>query len=302
MIKDFTAATVPDQSGRTILVTGANTGLGFETTKVLAAKGARVLLGCRSQDRAEAAMDVIRSETPDADLAFVPLDQSDLKNVRAAAKIVGKEKQLNVLVNNAGIMMPPYELTSDGFESQFGVNHLGTFALTSLLLPKLAQTKKSRIVITSSLAHRSGRINFEDINAEKRYSAMERYAMSKLANILHAGELDRRLRANGSPTIAMCCHPGVADTELARHLPGFARALLPLARVFLSTPAEGAWATLAAATGKGAQGGEYYGPDRFGGWTGPVTEVSRSLRAKNEDLAQKLWETSIEMTGVDPGI
>ncbi|MEO9469163.1 oxidoreductase [Parasphingorhabdus sp.] len=302
MIKDFTAATVPDQSGRTILVTGANTGLGFEASKVLAAKGARVLLGCRSEDRAKAAMDNIQSETPDADMAFVPLDQSDLKSVRAAAKIVGKEKRLDVLVNNAGIMMPPYELTSDGFESQFGVNHLGTFALTSLLLPKLEQAKKSRIVITSSLAHRSGRINFEDINAEQRYSAMERYAMSKLANILHAGELDRRLRANGSSTIALCCHPGVADTELARHLPGFAQAILPLARLFLSTPAEGAWATLAAATGKGVKGGEYFGPSRFGGWTGPVTEVSRSLRARDEGLAQKLWETSIEMTGVDPQI
>lgn len=302
MIKDFTATTVPDQSGQTILVTGANTGLGFEVTKVLAAKGARVLLGCRSEDRAKAAIEQIQSENPDADLTFIPLDQSDLKSVRAAAKLVGKEKQLNVLVNNAGIMMPPYELTSDGFESQFGVNHLGTFALTGLLLPKLAQSKKSRIVITSSLAHRSGRINFADINAEKRYSAMERYAMSKLANILHAGELDRRLRASGSPTIAMCCHPGVADTELARHLPGFARLILPLASPFLSTPAEGAWATLAAATGKGVKGGEYFGPAKFGGWTGPVTEVSRSLRAKDQDLAKQLWETSIEMTGVDPEI
>ncbi|SIN98059.1 NADP-dependent 3-hydroxy acid dehydrogenase YdfG [Parasphingorhabdus marina DSM 22363] len=302
MIKNFTDRQVPDQRGRTIMVTGANSGIGFETARVLAAKGARVLLGCRSEERAEDAMAVIRKEIPDSDLAFVPLDQASLKSVAAAAKLVGKEKRLDVLVNNAGIMMPPYELTEDGFESQFGVNHLGTFALTALLLPKLQQRKKARIVITSSLAHRSGRIDFNDINAEKRYNAMQRYAMSKLANILHAGELDRRLRAQGSTVSAICCHPGVADTELARHLPFFAQAIMPLARLFLSTSAEGAWSTLAAAAGKGAVGGKYYGPANFGGWTGPATEASRSFRARDEELAEKLWDLSVEMTGIEPAI
>lgn len=302
MIKNFTDRQVPDQSGRTIMVTGANSGIGFETAKVLAAKGARVLLGCRSEERAEAAMSAIRTETPDSDLAHISLDQASLKSVKAAARLVNKEERLDVLVNNAGILMPPYELTEDGFESQFGVNHLGTFALTSLLLPKLGERKKARVVITSSLAHRSGRINFDDINAEKRYNAMERYAMSKLANILHAAELDRRLRAKGSNILAICCHPGVADTELARHLPFFAQAIMPVARLFLSTSAEGAWSTLAAATGKGAAGGKYYGPANFGGWRGPATEASRAFRAKDHELAEKLWNLSMEMTGIDPGI
>lgn len=302
MIKNFTDREVPDQRGRTILVTGANSGIGFETAKVLAAKGARVLLGCRSEERADSAMSEILAETPDSDLAFVPLDQASLQSIGAAAQLVNREKRLDVLVNNAGIMMPPYELTEDGFESQFGVNHLGTFALTGLLLPKLAERKKSRVVITSSLAHRSGRINFDDINAETRYNAMQRYAMSKLANILHAAELDRRLRAVDSNITAICCHPGVADTELARHLPLFAQAVMPLARLFLSTSAEGAWSTLAAAAGKGVTGGKYYGPANFGGWSGPATEASRSYRARDEQLAEKLWDLSVEMTGTNPAI
>lgn len=302
MIKGFTSKHVPDQSGKTFLVTGANTGLGFEASKVLAARGARILLGCRSEDRANSAMEQILEETPGADLKFIPLDQADLSSIKNTAKLVGKEPQIDVLVNNAGIMGVPHSLTKDGFESQFGVNHLGTFALTSLLLPKLEQAKKPRIVITSSLAHRSGRINFDDINAENGYRAFERYAMSKLANILHAGELDRRLQARGSSIMATCCHPGVADTELSRHLPVFAKAILPVAGLFFSTPEQGAWSTLAAAAGKGAAGGKYYGPSQMGGWRGPATEVSRSSTAKNEELAQKLWDLSVEMTGVNPKI
>lgn len=302
MIKNFTDSEVTSQQGKTFLVTGANTGLGFEVAKVLAKKGGRVLLGCRSEDKAEAAIVRIKAETPDADLAFVSLDQADLASVKSAAKMVSKEPRLDVLVNNAGILMPPYELTKDGFESQFGVNHLGTFALTSLLLSKLEETKKSRVVITSSIAHRNGRIKFDDINAEKRYSAWERYAMSKLANLLHAGELDRRLKAKGSKTIAICCHPGVANTDLVRHVPFFLKPVLPVAGLLLSTSAKGAWPTLAAAVGKGVQGGEYIGPSQLGEWTGPATEVGRTARAKDEELAARLWDLSVEMTGIDPEI
>ena len=302
MIKDFTADHVPNQSGRTIMVTGANAGLGFETAKVLAGKGARVLLGCRSKGRAEEAMDKIIVEHPDADLTFVELDQASLASVRKAAKKVEKEKRLDVLVNNAGIMGPPYELTEDGFESQFGVNHLGTFALTGLLLPKLQETKKSRVVITSSLAHKGGKIHFDDINADKRYIAWERYAQSKLANIVHATELDRRLRAAGSKTIATCCHPGIASTELARHVPAPLQMLMPLVGLLLNTAAQGAWATLAAAAGKGAVGGGYYGPKGLGEWSGKAGEATRTRRSRDEDLGQKLWDLSVEMTGVDPKI
>lgn len=302
MIKGFTSDHVPNQSGRTIMVTGANAGLGFETAKVLARKGARVLMACRSEDRAKKAMKAIESDCPDAELKFIQLDQADLSSVKNAAKQVLGEKRLDVLVNNAGIMGPPYELTKDGFESQFGVNHLATFALTSQLLPKLQETKKSRIVITSSLAHKGGKIHFHDINAERRYSSWERYAQSKLANIVHATELDRRLRNSGSETIATCCHPGIASTELARHLPSAAQIFLPLVSVFLNTAAQGAWATLAAAVGKGAVGGGYYGPKGLGEWTGKVGEASKSRRSRDVELGSKLWELSADLTGVDPGI
>ncbi|MEP2989004.1 MAG: oxidoreductase [Parasphingorhabdus sp.] len=302
MIKGFTSDHVPDQSGRTIMVTGANAGLGFETAKILAGKGARILLACRSKDRANSAIDSIKIDHPDADLKFIELDQADLASIQKAAQAVRKEKRLDVLVNNAGIMGPPYELTKDGFESQFGVNHLGTFALTGLLLPKLQETNKSRVVITSSLAHKGGKIHFHDINAERRYSSWERYAQSKLANIVHATELDRRLRVSGSETIVTCCHPGIASTELARHLPAAAQVFMPLVGIFLNTAAQGAWATLAAATGKGAVGGEYYGPKGFGEWSGKVSEASRTRRSKDEALGAKLWDLSVELTGVEPEI
>ncbi len=165
----------------------------------------------------------IEAEVPDADLEFVPLDQADLASVRRAAEQVQDEDRLDVLVNNAGIMMPPKEMTADGFESQFGVNHLGTFALTSLLLPKLAEQEDARVVVTSSIAHRGAKIYFDDINAEQSYRAQDRYGQSKLANLMFMCELDRRLRAAELSTIAVGCHPGIADTELARHLPAVVR-------------------------------------------------------------------------------
>ena len=289
MIVDYTDREVGNQSGRTFLVTGANAGLGFETAKVLAAKGGRVLLGCRSKERAQAAMEKISSEYPEADLKHISLDQADLKSVQKAAKLVQQEKRLDVLINNAGVMGPPYTLTKDGFELQFGVNHLGTFALTGLLLSKLEETKKSRIVVTSSLAHRQGRINFDDINAEKRYNAWQRYGMSKLANMLFFQELNRRLEAKNSPTIATCCHPGIASTELARHLPKPAQIFMPVIGMLLNTPAQGAWPTLAAAVGKGAEGGKYYGPNGLGEWSGKATEAYVAYRGKDEETAERLW-------------
>lgn len=162
----FTTADVPDQRGRTILVTGANTGIGFEAAKALASKGARVLLGCRDADRGKAAMARIAAETPGAELDLILLDQADLSSVRSAAERIAEEPRLDVLLNNAGVMIPPLSRTAQGLELQFGVNHLGTFALTALLLPKLAQTPDSRVVVTSSLAHRRGRMLWDDWNAE----------------------------------------------------------------------------------------------------------------------------------------
>ena len=298
-IRNFTDKDVPDQSGRVFLVTGANSGLGYAAAKVLAGRGARVLMGCRSKDKAEAAMADIRAVYPGADLRFISLDLGNLESVRAAANLVEKEPRLDVLINNAGIMMPPLEQTDDGFESQFGVNHLGTFALTGLLLDKLSEGRDPRIVITSSMAHRSGRIDFDDINAEKSYSRWGRYAMSKLANLLHMYELDRRLRAAGSPVVAVACHPGVADTELARNFPGFMVSLFrPVSSLFMNSAAQGAWPTLAAATAGQVESGQYFGPSRKGEWVGPAREVQPRKIARVIEPAKKLWDLSEEMTGV----
>ncbi|PHR21345.1 MAG: oxidoreductase [Sphingopyxis sp.] len=298
-MSNFTDKDVPDQSGRVFFVTGANSGLGYETAKVLAGKGARVLMGCRSDAKAKAAMESIRDAHANADLRFLPLDLGDLDSIDDAVKLIATEPRLDVLVNNAGIMMPPREETLDGFESQFGVNHLGTFALTGRLLDKLSKGRTPRVVITSSMAHRSGRIDFDDINAEESYSRWGRYAMSKLANLLHMYELDRRLRAAQSPIMALACHPGVADTELARNFPGVLVSLIrPVSSLFMNSAAEGAWPTLAAATAPGAEGGDYFGPSRNGEWVGPAREVQSRPKAKKIEPAKRLWAVSEELTGV----
>ena len=228
-MKGFTAADVPDQTGKTVFITGANTGLGYEAAKVLAGMGARVLIGCRSRDKAQQARSKIMAQHPAADVAVVELDLGSLDSVKKAAAVVAKEPRLDVLINNAGIMIPPYELTREGFESQFGVNHLGPFALTALLLDKLRSTPDSRVVSTSSIAHKQGKIYFDDINAEQRYNAVVRYAQSKLANLYFTYELQRRLAAAGDNTISVAAHPGIATTELSRYLP---RALVMLTPLF----------------------------------------------------------------------
>jgi NAD(P)-dependent dehydrogenase (short-subunit alcohol dehydrogenase family) len=297
----FTAADVPDQSGKTIIVTGANTGIGFEAAKVLAAKGARVLLGCRSRDKAEAAMSAIGREVSGADLAFLPLDQADLISVRAAAEQAAREPRIDVLLNNAGVMYPPLSRTAQGFELQLGVNHLATFALTSLLLPKLAQTPGARVVVTASLAHMHGNIDWDDLAAEKGYSRTKRYTDSKLANLLFVQELDRRLRAAGSPVTAVACHPGIAKTELGRHSGPFKVLFTPVGW-FFNTAAKGAWPALQAATDPGIQPGGYYGPQGFLEMRGPSGPAKRAERAQDPALARRLWDVSVEMTGIDPAL
>ncbi len=297
----FTAADVPDQSGRCIIVTGANTGIGFEAAKTLAAKGARVLLACRSKDKAEVAKRQIREAHPGADVAFLPLDQADLASVRRAAEQAAEEPRIDVLLNNAGVMFPPLTRTEQGFELQFGVNHLGTFALTGLLLPKLARTPGSRVVVTASLAHRRGDIQWDDLDAEKGYNRAQRYSDSKLANMLHFAELDRRLRAAGSPVTALGCHPGVAATELMRHAGPF-RVFTPLFGLLLNTADQGAWPALQAATAPEVEPGGYYGPQGMREMKGRSGPATRTATAQDPDLARRLWDVSVELTGVDPGI
>ncbi len=254
-MRTFTADDVPDQSGRTVIVTGANTGIGFEAAKVLAARGARVLLACRDEAKAQAAMARIAHAVTGADLRFVQLDQGDLASVRQAAATATREKRIDVLLNNAGVMTPPLGHAMNGVEQQFAVNHLGTFALTALLLPKLAESR-GRVVVTASIAHKRGAIDFANLDASRGYRRGKFYAQSKLANLLFVAELHRRLVAAGSPVSAIGCHPGVAITDLMRHTPG-ASLLRPLAGLLLNTPAQAAWPALQAATDPRAEPGGY---------------------------------------------
>lgn len=302
--KGFTEADVKDQSGKCFIVTGANTGLGFEAARALAQRGARVLLACRDEAKARDAITRIRSVTRNADLAFLPFDQGDLDSVRAAADLAASEPRLDALVNNAGVMMTPLMRTKQDFELQFGVNHLGCFALTSLLLPKLAETPGSRVVITSSLAHKNAKgFEWDDLAAEKSYDRFQRYAASKLANMLFLFELDRRLRASGSPIVVTGCHPGMAGgTDLGRYASsGMFGLFLKLSKPFVNTPAMGAWPTLRATVGPVTSGG-YYGPRGFQEFKGPAVENSRSKLAEDPALARRLWDVSIAMTGIDPAL
>ncbi|MBB6425187.1 oxidoreductase [Sphingopyxis sp. JAI128] len=298
MRSGFTADDVGTQTGRRFLVTGANAGIGFEVSRVLAARGAHVVLACRDAGRAEAAMNRIRVDVPGADLSFQPLDLADLDQVRDAAKAILSAPRIDVLVNNAGVMIPPRAPTKQGYELQFGVNHLGTFALTGLVHPHV----DDRIVVTGSIAHKSGEMDYSDLSASRSYNNWARYQMSKLANLLFLFELDRRLSAAGRATQAIGCHPGVALTELQRHLPLPLRAMTPLASPFFNSAAQGAWPTLQAATGARVQGGDYLGPQGLGEVTGRSGPARAARMARDPKLASELWMRSIELTGVDPGL
>ena len=299
MIEKFTDQDVPEQSGRTALVTGANTGLGLEVARVLARRGARVLLGCRDQTKAAEARADILSEGPAGEVDLLPLDLADLESVRRAADAVATEARLDLLINNAGVMIPPLTRTKQGFELQLGVNHLGPFALTGLLLPKLMETPGSRVVHTASNAHRQGDIDFDDLGAERSYSRMGRYSQSKLANLLHAYELDRRLRAAGAATVSVAAHPGGSLTNLFRQVPRpLWKPVEVVGPLFLNDARAGAWPTLAAATHPDVEGGQYFGPSGPLQFKGPAIVVRSNRRSHDEALAKRLWAVSEEMTGV----
>lgn len=298
----FTAKDVPDCTGKCFIVTGANTGIGFEASRVLARRGARVLLACRDESKARAAIARILAQTPGTDLVFLPCDLADLNSLRRAADIAEKEPRIDVLLNNAGVMVPPLTRTAQGFELQFGVNHLGCFALTCLLLPKLAQSLAGRVVVTASLAHMRGRIDWNDLNAERSYSPGARYNQSKLANLLFVQELDRRLRTVNSPVKAIACHPGIAGTDLSRHLPAVARLAWPALGLMLNSAAQGAWPALQAGTAPHVVAGDYYGPQSLGGARGPSGLAWRTRRSRNGAVARRLWDVSVQMTRMDFGL
>lgn len=296
----FTHADVPDQSGKTFIITGANTGIGFEIANTLAARRARVLLACRDETKAQAAISRIRRKTPEANLAFLSLDLADLASVQTAAKLAQREARIDALINNAGVQGPKLKHTAQGFELTFGVNHLGSFAFTSLMLPKLMETSGARVVVTGSGLHKGAKIDWDDLNAEKSYKWMPRYAASKLANLLFICELDRRLRAAGAPITAVACHPGLAGTNLARDN-WWGNVAMALIGLFFNTPAQGACGALQAATGQIKPGG-YYGPTKTSELRGPSGECTPSPDAQNPELAKRLWDISVQLTGIDPAL
>lgn len=292
----WTAEDIPDQTGRTAIVTGANSGIGFETARALAAKGARVILACRNERKAEAAISRIRKAHPDAQVDFGSLDLGDLASIREfSARVVEDLDCVDLLINNAGVMAPPFGKTADGFELQFGTNHLGHFALTGLLLPLILSANKARVVSISSLAHRSGKIDFANLNAEVKYAPWTAYGQSKLANLLFTHELQRRFSDAGKNTIAVASHPGWTATDLQRNS-GLARFLNP---IFAQGIAAGATPTLFAAVERGVLGGEYFGPEGFMEMRGGPTIVGSTRRSRNLDTAAKLWKISEEKTGVE---
>lgn len=297
MSDSYTENNVPDQRGRTALITGANTGIGYDTARVLAAQGARVLLACRDESRAEAAIKAIRDDQPDADVHWIALDLASLDSVARASREVLQEPRLDLLINNAGVMVPPKTKTLDGFELQFGVNHLGHFALTGQVLPLLLKHAKSRIVTVSSLAHRGGEIDYSDLQADTSYSRMKRYQMSKFANVLFTLGLQRRLSEISSSTIAVACHPGGSNTELGRHLGPLRYLFLPL-EFLMNSSAEGALPTLRAATDPEVNGGDYYGPAGFGEFARSAKKVLMAKHAYSLEAADRLWELSEALTHV----
>jgi NAD(P)-dependent dehydrogenase (short-subunit alcohol dehydrogenase family) len=299
MTAKWTAADVPDQSGRVAIVTGANSGLGYDTAAVLADKGARVVLAVRNLDKGAQAADRIKKASPTATVELQELDLTSLDSVRKAADdLRAAYPRIDLLINNAGVMyVPSRETTKDGFEMQFGTNHLGHFALTGLLLDNILPVEGSRVVTVSSVGHRIlARIHFEDPQFERKYNRVEAYGQSKLANLLFTYDLQRRLKTKGAPTVALAAHPGFSDTELMRYIPGFVPDFLW--KTFTQPADKGALPTLRAATDPGAQGGQYYGPDGIGEVQGSPKIVASSAQSHNEDIQRRLWTMSEELTGV----
>jgi NAD(P)-dependent dehydrogenase (short-subunit alcohol dehydrogenase family) len=292
----WTTADIPDQSGRVAVITGANTGLGYDTALALAAHGAHVVLAVRNLDKGKDAISRIVAQSPQADVALQELDLTSLDSVRAAAEQLNADHdRIDLLINNAGVMYTPKSTTKDGFELQFGTNHLGHFAFTGLLLDRLLPVAGSRIVTVSSIGHRIlADIHFDDLQWERSYNRVRAYGQAKLANLLFTYELQRRLAQHGT-TIAAAAHPGGSSTELARDLPWAIRR--PFEAVSQDA-AMGALPTLRAATDPAVTGGQYYGPGGFAGMRGYPKVVGSSSKSHDADRQRRLWTVSEELTGV----
>jgi NAD(P)-dependent dehydrogenase (short-subunit alcohol dehydrogenase family) len=303
---DWTQHDIPDQTGKIAIVTGANSGIGFEAARELARRGAEVVLACRSETKAAEAIAQIRGDIPTAKLEFMALDLADLDQVRSfAAQVHERYEQLDLLINNAGVMIPPASKTKQGFELQLGVNHLGHFAVTGLVLDLLLARPGARVVTVSSQAHRQGKIFFDDLDFDKRgYKPMLAYGQSKLANLLFTFELARRLKAAGltvprralgsTGLLVAAAHPGWTATNLQQHN-GLIDRINP---IFGMKPLAGALPTLRAATDPAVESGDYYGPDGLFEMRGAPVKVGTTRRAKDPVAAARLWEISEQRTGV----
>jgi NAD(P)-dependent dehydrogenase (short-subunit alcohol dehydrogenase family) len=299
----WTEAAVPDQSGRVAVVTGGNTGIGFATARVLAEHGAHVVLACRDACKGEAAAARIADAAPNAEVAVAPLDLASLRSVReTSSELLSRYERIDLLINNAGVMEPPYTRTVDGFELTFATNHLGPFALTGLLLDRLLETPGSRIVTVSSEGHTRGAIDLDHLQFESGYRADSAYCQSKLANLLFAYELDRRLRAAGAGASSLACHPGIVLTHLYRTRSKLERILLSRRLRLLNfwlvqTTRMGALPTLRAATDPAAEGGEFYGPPGRG-YVGYPVRAKSAPRSHDGTVGRRLWQESERLTSV----
>ncbi len=295
----WTTADIPDQAGRVAVITGANTGLGYETALALAEHGAHVVLAVRNLDKGKDAVARIAANSPAADVALQELDLTSLESIRATTEQLRSDyDRIDLLINNAGVMWTPKSTTKDGFELQFGTNHLGHFAFTGLLLDRLLPTAGSRVVTVSSTGHRiRADIHFDDLQWQRRYSRVGAYGQSKLANLLFTYELQRRLASRGT-TIAVAAHPGGSRTELTRNLPARLARVSSVIEPLFQEAAMGALPTLRAAADPGVLGGQYFGPDGFAELQGYPKVVASSDRSHDVGLQRRLWAVSEELTGV----
>ena len=292
----WTIENIGDQSGKTVIVTGSSSGIGLEAAKVLANKGAEVIIAVRNATKGKNAEEKIKSQNPNVNVKVMIVDLANLKSVREfAEKFNAGYDKLNLLINNAGVMIPPYSKTTDGFELQFGTNHLGHFALTALLFDKLKATPNSRIVNVASVAHKYGNINFDDLNWEKRnYKAWSAYGDSKIANLYFTYYLADEIAKSGIDIKVTASHPGWTATDLQRH-----SGMFEFLNKFFAMPAkQGALPTLRAAIDTEAQSGDYFGPDGFQEWRGFPVKVESNKLSHNMEIAGKLWEVSEELTGI----